>query len=1075
MRSPLLFSALGALLLIGAAQAEETVVLAQQPVTTLPGPATDPEALPTFMVRLPFELDETQLSRAAGRPLVIAQRLVRGAQLVPGSSQLDGAVLPEPRQGAETLYWTVPAQARGVLTFRIQGVAPEVLPNAALAWLDASGVPSPVGTGAALDVADYVTSRVPRTGENVGVIRLPLTGSEYRTTDQISVVVEGTLNPPVRLSVNGVLIADDRIGTKVEDAKNNRLRLEYYGIKLSPGRNVLRAGSDEIEVFLATGIRRLEVEPLQLTADGSTPLRVRVRALDAAGLRAATQTVTIVSNLEPQTRDAEPGISGYQLRLRDGEGVLELKPQATPQVLTLEVSSGAETWTRRLNVTPDRHEVGVGIVSATVGLNGEPLNGAVWQGRATYEGPVGDGKLYVAADKDGLPQAPGVTENNERFTHYGDQSNETVALRSSGPVAALYEHPAFRVAYRYDALPTDVLPLGQQLTALALQTKGAAEVGVFAAAVSGSAVLNEDLLPDGTRLLRLKNTDIVPGSLGLVLVATDPVTGQETLRRPLAEGREWIVDPVSGVITFTRPLGPLDESLARQKVLASYRVAENAADTRFVYGAQVVRRGESQALGRTGVYLLGAGVASVEGELTFGVRGNYRDAVLSADARILVSDGVLGEVSVRDVRTPTPVLHIGNGNSLSVRYQSEGYSGLGAGTAGFRAEGRYQKALSERFGVALNTAYDSEQAQNYAEALALYRSAPWTVGAGVRYTFSERSGLGATGSLAYENPRLSAELKHSQPVSGTAQPETEFGVNYRLAENVSLIARDRYVWGEGHLATVGLSNRVGNTNYEIGYDTGASSGQAGRARLGAGTTWALNERTSVGLRGNYVYDFDKSDNLFSVTSDIRYQGDGYTASAGVDARYSTTQGAGAVLRGAISGSLTPALSLSADVTGDLGQTQGLKFGVGYAYRASRLSSLGYLRYASGSLGGQTPQVTAGAAAEYVGDPLRLRTGLDLRMLLSQPEGLTYQPYVGAQYRVAERFSVGAWARALIQPGSNTTLLGYGIEGGYAVLNNTWLTVGYNFRGFDGLSTSGPYTRPGAYLRLDLTLDEQLRR
>lgn len=1085
MRSSVLFSALGASLLLSAAQAKDatSAPLAQQAPasasrvsTSLPSAPTAAAAVVTSSVSLPFQVAEAQLERAEGRSLVIAQRLVRGAQVVPGSSRLGTQVLPEPRQGAETVYWTVPAQASGVLTFALKGAAAEQLPPAALAWVDSRGALSALGSGK-VDVADYVTARVPRTGENKGAIRSPLAGSEYRSTDQISAVVESRLDAPLRLSVNGQPVPEDRIGTKVEDPNTGVLRLEYYGVRLQPGRNVLRAGNDEVEVFVATGIRRIELEPLQLVADGSTPVRVRVRAFDAAGVGAATQTVTVVSNLEPLARDAEPGVTGYQLRLRDGEGVLELKPQVTPQVLNLEFISGEQNWTERLNVIPDRREVGVGVASATVGLNSEPLSGAVWQARASYEGPIGDGKLYVSADKDGLPQTPGVRENNERFPHYGDQSTETVPLRSSGPVAALYEHPAFRVAYRYDALPSDILPLGQSVTAVAAQTKGLAEVGVYAAAVPGSTVMNEELVPDGTRLLRLKATDIVPGSLGLVLVATDPVTGQETERRTLDEGREWIVDPVSGVVTLVRPLGPLDETLARQKVLAIYSVAESAAPTSYVYGAQVVRRGETQALGRTGRYLVGAGAASVEDQWTFGVRGTYQDAALSAEGRVLVAGGVLSEFSVRDVTAPTARagVRVGNGNGLSLRYQSEGYDGLGAGTAGFRADGRYQKTFGEKFGVALNGVYGSDQSQNYAEALALYRSAPWTVGAGARYTFGERSGLGATGSVGYQNRRLSAELKHSQPVSGTAKPETELGVSYRFTENVSLVARDRYVWGEGHLAAVGLTNRVGKTTYEVGYDTGAAGGQAGQARLGAGTSWDLNDRVSVGLRGTYVRDLGKDDNRFSVSSDIRYRGDGYSASAGVDARYSSSQGASTVVRGAVSGSLTPALSLSADGTADLGQTQGLKFGVGYAYRAVRLSSLGYARYASGSLAGLTPQVTAGMAAEYVGDPLRVRAGVDLRMLLAQPESLTYQPYVGGQFRVTERFGVGGWARAFIQPGSNTALFGYGVEGGVAVLKNTWITLGYNPQGFEGLSTAGLYTRQGAYMRLDLTLDEQIKR
>ena len=70
-----------------------------------------------------------------------------------------------------------------------------------------------------------------------------------------------------------------------------------------------------------------------------------------------------------------------------------------------------------------------------------------------------------------------------------------------------------------------------------------------------------------------------------------------------------------------------------------------------------------------------------------------------------------------------------------------------------------------------------------------------------------------------------------------------------------------------------------------------------------------------------------------------------------------------------------------------------------------------------------------------------------------------------------RIGVGAWGRALTQPGSGTTQYGYGLEASFRALPGTWITAGYNPQGFTGLGTT--YTKQGAYLRLDLTLDETL--
>lgn len=1045
---------------------------------------SQPEQAQSRQISLPFALTESQLARAEGRRLVIAQPLPRGVQLVAGSSTLDGQPTTDPVRGQSVLYWSLPAQASGLLSFQVSGRAD--LPPAALAWVTDQGALTPIQ--GQVSSADYLLAKpATQQAQNPGSIKAPLAGTEFRSTDQTTILVEGPLDATLDVRVNGQPIPQDRIGTITKDPANGVQRLEFFGVPLQTGRNVITLGGDQVEVFVAGTLSRLILEPIQTVADGSTPVRVRVRALDAAGRGVAGSYLTLSSNLDPLTPDAEPNVSGYQIRLQDGEGILELRPLTTPQRLNLEVLSGERTWRESLDITAGKQRVGVGVISATVGLNSQPLDGASLSARGSYEGPVGSGKLYVSADKDGLPQTPGTTENNERFGIYGDKSVETVPLRASGPIAALYEHPDFRAAYRYDSLPSDVLPLGQSITAATVQTKSNPEVSAFVAALPATSVTDQRLELDGTRLLRLPHREVLDGSLGLTLVTTDSITGAELRRRPLQEGSEWVLDPASGVVRLVRPMPNVDADLNHQYVTASYRLKENTADYRLATGVQVVQRGETEVLGREGRYTAGVGAAYLDEQVTFGVRGTYRDDLVSSDARLLVSDGVLGELNVQSRRTETLQTQplqtalarpLGNQSNLKVRYQSEGYSGLGKGQSGLNASGRYEQPVNERFGVALIGEYQAQKAtqRGYIETLGLYNAQPWVFGAGARYTFGDRSGLGVTGSVGYRDARLSTELKHSQPIMGNALPETELGVNYLLAENLTFTARDRYTWGEGHLGSVALRNQVGNTNLEVGYEAGE---QSSRARLGAGTRWALNDRTTFGVNGSFVHQFATAENIFTLSNDLRYQGEGYQASAGADLKYSDLTGGSTVLRGAVVGDLTPDLTLSADATTEFGVRQGLKLGAGYAYRTPALNSLGYLRYASGSLGATNPQATAGIAAEYRAEPFRVRGGVDGRVLLNDTRSLTYQPYVGVQYSPEEsRWMLGGWARALVQPSSDTLLYGYGLEGGYEVLENTWINVGYNFAGFEGLdipSTAGLYTRPGAYLRLDLTLDETMRK
>ena len=1046
----------------------------------------------TQTVALPFQLsgDQTAAAQAQGRRLILAQTLPQGVRLSTGSSRMDGKLLPDPLQttdasGRTVLYWALAPQSSGTLTFDlvVQSTLPD-LPSPALAWATDSGSLTPLQ--GKITAADYLLARpAPATGENPGHIKAPLNGSEYRTTNQATIRIEGPLSQPLEAQLNGQPLPADRIGTITEDRGRNIQQLEYFGIPLQPGRNIITLGNEKVEVFVVGQLHHIEVLPVQTVADGRTPIRVRVRALDADGRGIAAPNLTVSSNLEPVTPDADPTTSGYQIRLQGGEGILELRPQALPQRLELEVAGEeGHVWQKTVDIVASREEVGVGVVSATIGINSQPFQGSSIQARASYEGPVGEGKLYVAADSSGLPQTPGTRENNERFGIYGDLSTESVPLRANGPIAALYEHPGFRTAYRYGNLPNAVLPVGAAITAATLQTKSNPEWSAFVAGLPSQSVQNQRLELDGTRLLHLPQGNIAAGSLSLTLVTTDALTGADLRRRSLQEGTEWVLDAVSGTVMLVRPLQPTDTDLNHQYVLASYRLSDVAAGYSLAAGVQAVQRGQTEVAGRKGQYGVGAGAAYMDEQLTFGVRGTYQDAQLEGQARLLVSDGVLGEWTVRS-RSALRYNTFGKGafqnNSFNLRYQSEGYSGLGWGATGLNARGRYELPVNDRFGVAFSGEYltrsvsksavndDTDTAGNgYIETLGLYRQAPWTFGVGARYTFGERNGFGVTGSAAYRDEHINTEIKHLQPFTGNALPQTELGLTYRVAQNVTLTARDRYTWGEGHLGSVALRNQVGNNNLEIGYEAGE---QSSRARLGSGTRWTLNEHTSVGLQGSVIHQMESGENVLSVSSDVRHQRDSYQASAGADLKYSDLSGTSTVLRGAVSGNLNPQLALNAEATTEFGARTGLKLGAGYAYRAAPLSSLGYLRYASGSLGGQRPQAAAGLAAEYRIDPWRVRGGIDGRVLLNDWNSLTYQPYAGLQYQAADHIMLGGWARALIQPSSNTTLFGYGLEGGYRVLDHTWLTVGYNPQGFDGLDTAGLYTRQGAYVRLDFTLDE----
>lgn len=1020
-----------------------------------------PQAVVTSTQRLTFDLTEAGplLTARAGQELLIA-RTVTG-QVVPGSSRLNGEPVADPRRGRSgVLYWTLPLDrltaGPGELSFEVSHAglqAGATLPDGgapAISLLTPQGVKRLSGN---LDAGDYAlaTAQPDDKKENAGLIKRPLNGTQLRRTSQFTVVIETEPSDTRLPTVNGVPISPEQLGS-ILPTPEGRERRSYYAIPAQVGKNVVRFGDDEAVLAYAGPTERYDVSVLDAVADGSTPVRVRIRALDAQGLLTEQPTVTLRSNLEPLRPDARPGELGYQLELVDGEGLLELRPQVTPTPLRLELLRDQEVKVVQLDVRPGQAAFGVGLVSATLGL-GERTRFGV-QAKAYAETPLAGGQLYLSADSNGLPRGRDVEAGN---VTYGDSSSETVPLTGQGPVAFLYEHPRVRVAYRDEKPPVTVVPLPGSMTALSAATKGNVRLSGFASLQRGERRTDVILQPDGTRLLRIGSEGVVPGSESLVVVTRDHQTQVELSRRPLGRNTDYVVDYETGIVTLAEALSPVNAELQNVEVLASYRMVSGQA-TQLAYGAQVEAGDERSRIG--------AAAVQMDGEWTYGLSGALQRERLKASGRVLVSGGVQAEASLEAQPRKDDQL------SFQVRYQDEGYRGLNKGTPEFRVGVRYQLGLTERLGAVIDGSYRrGVTEQGDVGGLLTYRFKPWTVGAGLRWSFGERSGLSASGLLGYEGDRWQLSLNHAQPLTGNVLPVSDFRVAYRVAPNATLVFKDKFTWGEGHAAALELASTLGKTNYIVAYELPGADGAGNRARFGVSTSLPLSKATTLGLRGSAAYDLNRHATELSGGADLRYQAERYVATLGTDLTWQAGK-VGAVVRGGVSGDLSDHLNVSADATAELGARQGMKFGVGYAYRGPALTSLGYLRYRQGSLGGSRPEMTGGLSFDYRVRSVTVRGGVDSRMLLLDRASLTYQPYLGVRAEVTPALSLGAWSRALIQPATQQTLYSYGLEGGVRVLPDTWLTAGYNFRGFAGLPTAGMYTDPGWYLRLDLSLHER---
>ena len=78
------------------------------------------------------------------------------------------------------------------------------------------------------------------------------------------------------------------------------------------------------------------------------------------------------------------------------------------------------------------------------------------------------------------------------------------------------------------------------------------------------------------------------------------------------------------------------------------------------------------------------------------------------------------------------------------------------------------------------------------------------------------------------------------------------------------------------------------------------------------------------------------------------------------------------------------------------------------------------------------------------------------------------------YDISNRWDIGLVGNALLSGDGKTRQYGLGLEVGYLLASNLWLSAGYNFFGFKDSDLAGTdYTNQGAFLRMRFKFDEDV--
>ena len=729
------------------------------------------------------------------------------------------------------------------------------------------------------------------------------------------------------LSVNGVRISEARIGVSSTLPSRGLAAARFVGVPLQRGENILEMSSGvDGEMASATvtlpgttvGLK-LRVPEGGWRADGVTPLKLWVEAVDAAGVRTAEKPI-ITLNLEgleaPVTADLDPATPGHQVRLRDGRAEVLFAPLSVPGRVRVEAESGLSQNELFVDVLPAvRSWMVVGLaegrVAGDAGVEGDGglppvLDDGISDdgGRLAVfaRGPVGkSSRLTVSVDserrRDRDQLFRGDVEPDQFFPVAGDDSRQTEEAPTQSEIYARIDGPRGFAQWGDFATQlerTELARYDRRMTG----ASGRLNAGKFSMQAFASAadqVAARDVFePDGTSgPFLLSQQPLIANSETVIVEVRDRFRSERVLSRTTRlRDVDYDLDPIEGTLLFRSPIAPFDEDLNPVRIVVLYEVRSDAED-RLVSGARfAVNPAPGLELGASTIYEERAGddleLSSVDlswrpapgvtirGEVARSELDTSEDAVsFSASGR--TGPELAWEVSYQD---------------LPASFQNPTLLGspeLGSKRAG--AAINWEPGESWRL---LGEAYSQEDERADVERDVIAVDAEKQVGevailAGAKHVSSESPSQGAVDSTLAKlgvrgriAPRLTAELTRDQLIGGDTAigfpSRTSAGLAYELFEGQRVFLRHEIESGDGadrDRTVIGVEGRIGaHTKAQNRYSLEDSvDGYALRSLTGVETVLPLSTRAAArfSVARQDTMDGDDAEDFTTVAGGYEYR------------------------------------------------------------------------------------------------------------------------------------------------------------------------------------------------------------
>lgn len=722
---------------------------------------------------------------------------------------------------------------------------------------------------------------------------------------------------------------------------------------------------------------------------------------------------------------------------------------------------------------------------------------------------------------------------NTYYTLYGDSTVQGYEAASQKKLYLKIERDQFYALYGdYDTglTLTELSRYSRRLNGIKTEFRSRNfEITAFGSE-TGQSFVKDELRGDGTSgLYRLSKTGIVLNSEKITIESRDRFHSEiVTDSRQMVRFIDYSIDYDSGALFFKGPIPSRDELLNPVYIVVDYEI-EDAGKDALTYGGRASTR---QLNGK----LIVGGSYVHEGHVNGSNNLYGADAALTlgpgtqARAEIATTDS---DTSIKASGTAylAEITHVGKkaDGKIYYREQESGF-GLGQqkasekGTRKFGAEGGYRLDNHITLTSQAYRQYNllNDDIRDFVESLATYSDKQYSARAGVRYANdtltdgSNKTSVLGTAGISWKtfNQRLTLRADHDQALFSNDNnidfpTRTILGVDYQATKSIVVFAQEELTFGATEdTNTTRLGVRAtpwsGGTVVSTVVNDIRENSDRTFATVGLAQKWQLNRFWTVDggldhtrtIQSKTSYQFSEAvppasggDDFTAVSLGANFQKRKITWSNRVEYRHSDSDDKWGVITGLINEhgldwAWTGRLQLYHTRSVGASSTNGdLRLGLVYRPPVTKWIVLNRLDL----LGSDMKSATDSVKGKRIVNNLHANWKPDKKTQLSFQYGAKYvfeeiddRNYSGytdliaveGRYDINKEWDIGLRGALLHTWKTSQYSYNIGPSIGYNVMENAWVSLGYNFAGFEDKDFSAAnYTADGPFVQFRFKFDQ----